>query len=187
MDQQDNTPFQYNPNGSAGDTPDADSSPEPAVARGSSKTVSWQAPEFIEHHHPGSWYAALVVITAALAAVVYLTTKDVFATGTIVVMGAIVWVFAGHKAGLAQYEISGRGLSINGKRYPFSAYKSFTVLQEGDFNSINLFPLKRFMPPISAYYSPADEQKITDMLGDHLPYEERQMDSIDRLARRLRL
>jgi len=187
MDQQENTPFQYNPEGSAGDAPDAEPSQEPAVARESSKTVSWQAPEFIEHHHPGSWYAALVVITAALATVVYLTTKDLFAAGTIIVMGVIVWVFAGHKPGLAQYGATDRGLSINGKLYPFSAYKSFTVLQEGDFNSVNLFPLKRFMPPISAYFSPADEKKITDVLGNHLPYEERQMDGIDKLARRLRL
>jgi hypothetical protein len=187
MDQQDNTPFQYNPDGSPGDAQDTEANAEPTVTRGSSKSVSWQAPEFIEHHHPGSWYAALVLITVVLAAIVYLTTKDLFATATIIIMGVIVWVFAGHKPGQAQYEVSGKGLSINGKLYPLSAYKSFTVLQEGDFNSVNLFPLKRFMPPISAYYSPADEQKITDVLGNHLPYEERQMDGIDRLARRLRL
>jgi len=187
MDQSDNTPFQYNPSGSPANAPDTDPGTEPAVARGSSKTVSWQAPEFIEHHHPGSWYAGLVVITATLAAIVYLTTKDIFATGTIIVMGVIIWVFAGHKPGLAQYEINNRGLSINGKLYPFSAYKSFTILREGEFSSVNLFPLKRFMPPISAYYVQTDEEKITDALGDRLPYEERPMDGIDRLARRLRL
>jgi hypothetical protein len=187
MDQSENTPFQYNPNGSPGSAPDAESSAGPAASRESSKNVSWQAPEFIEHPHPGSWYAGLTVITAALAAVVYLTTKDIFATGTIMIMGIIVWVFAGHKPGLAQYELNNRGLSINGKLYPYSGYKSFTILREGDFSSVNLFPLKRFMPPISAYYGQADEQKITDALGDQLPYEERQMDGVDRLARRLRL
>jgi len=187
MDQQDNTPFQYNPNGSPGDAPDADQIAEPRSTREASKNVAWQAPEFIEHPHPSSWYAALVVITAVLAAIVLFSTKDYFATATIVVMGIIVWVFAGHKPGMAEYEITNRGLNINGKHYPFSAYKSFTVLQEGDFNSVNLFPLKRFMPPISAYYKPADEQKITDALGNQLPYEERKMDGVDRLARRLRL
>ena len=187
MDQQENTPFQYNPNGSPSDVSDSDAAPEPSSGHSSPKTVTWQAPEFIEHPHPASWYTALVVITAVLAAIVFLTTKDYFATGTILVMGIIIWVFAGHKPGLAQYEITDRGLSINGKPYPFNAYKSFTILREGEFNSVNLFPLKRFMPPISAYYNPSEEKKIADALGDRLPYEERQMDSIDRLARRLRL
>lgn len=185
--EQDNTPFKYNPEGSPGDMADSDSAPELSSDRRAAKTVSWQAPEFIEHPHPGSWYAALVAITAVLAGLVVLTTKDYFATGTIVIMGIIIWVFAGHKPGLAQYEINDRGLSINGKLYPFNAYKSFTVLREGEFNSVNLFPLKRFMPPISAYYNPSDEKKVTDALGDQLPYEERKMDGIDRLARRLRL
>lgn len=187
MDQPENTPFEYNPNGSPGDVPENSSDDSAKPSRSASEAISWQAPEFIEHHHPGSWYAGLVVVTAVLAGLVLLTTKDYFAAGTIVVIGFIVWVFAGHKPGMAQYEISNRGLSINGKLYPFSGYKSFTILHEGDFNSINLFPLKRFMPPISAYYNPADEQKITDALGELLPYEERQMDGIDRLARRLRL
>jgi hypothetical protein len=187
MDQQDNTPFQYNPSGSPASSPDAEPGTEPPVARESSKNVSWQAPEFIERHHPAGWYAALVLIAVVLAAIVYLTTKDIFATGTIIIMGVIVWVFAGHKPGLVQYEINNRGLSINGKLYPLSAYKSFTTLREGEFNSVNLFPLKRFMPPISAYYAPADEQKVTDVLGNQLPYEDRQMDGIDKLARRLRL
>jgi hypothetical protein len=186
MDQQANTPFEYNPNGSLDDLPDNGTRPDPAPSRAAGN-ISWQAPEFIEHPHPAGWYAALVGITAVLAAIVLLTTKDYFATGTIVVMGIIIWVFAGHKPGLAQYEITSRGLSINGKLYPFNSYKSFTILREGEFNSLNLFPLKRFMPPISAYYGPNDEKKIVDALGDRLPYEERQMDSIDRLARRLRL
>jgi hypothetical protein len=50
-----------------------------------------------------------------------------------------------------------------------------------------LTPLKKLMPPITAYYKPEDEEKITDILGGHLPIEEAKPHSIDRLSRRLRL
>lgn len=158
-----------------------------APSASSSSGFTWEAPEFIEHHHPGSWYAALVAVTVLLAAFTLLVTHDLFATAIILVLGIIIWIFAGHKPGTAQYELNSRGLSINGKLYPYSGYKSFTILHEGELSSINLRPLKRFMPPISAYYTPGDEEKIVDTIGTALPYEDRPMDSIDRLARRLRL
>jgi hypothetical protein len=60
-------------------------------------------------------------------------------------------------------------------------------MQEGPLTSANLFPLKRFMPPVTAYFDPKDEEKITNVLGNYLPYEDRKMDGIDRLSRRLRL
>jgi hypothetical protein len=103
------------------------------------------------------------------------------------VVGVIVGVFAGHKPKQIQYEITESGLGVNGKNYPYNAFKSFTVLREGNLSSVNLIPLKRFMPPVSAYFEPKDEPKITEALGNHLPYENRKMDGIDRLSRRLRL
>jgi hypothetical protein len=47
-------------------------------------------------------------------------------------------------------------------------------------------PLKRFMPPLSLYMDPADEEKIVDVLADYLPVEQREQDPIDKLMRRLR-
>jgi hypothetical protein len=176
MDEQEKPNWQYNPNEG-----------REAHQHQTAGAVSWQAPEFIEHQHGSGWYAALVTTTLVIAVLVYLTSKDIFATITILVVGVIVGVFAGHKPQQVTYEVGSRGLSINGKLYPYGSYKSFTVLHEGPLSSVNLFPLKRFMPPISAYFVPADEQKVVDALGDNLPYEERKMDNIDRLSRRLRL
>jgi hypothetical protein len=53
-------------------------------------------------------------------------------------------------------------------------------------NSVNFLPLKRFMPIVSAYFAPQDEDKIANTIGEHLPMEEHKIDSIDRLAQRLR-
>ena len=189
MNQDHNTPWQYKPDGDKAieESAGQDDSDSAAAEPVSTKSVSWEAAEFIEQHHPPAWYAGLVIITAALAALVYLVAKDYFATGIIVIVGIIVGIFANQKPGRAKYEIDESGISVNGKLYKYSNYKSFALIQEGDLSSVNLFPLKRLMPPLSAYFDPKDEAKITDVLGNYLPYEDRKLDSIERLSRRLRL
>jgi hypothetical protein len=188
MQDDNNAPWQYKPDGDQADAEDL----EPAAApdtRPNPKngSVAWQGVEFIEHPHNAAWYGALIFLTAALTGFVYFVTKDYIATGTIPIVGIIVGVFAKHKPGVVEYEISDSGLKVGQKNYPYGLFKSFSVLQEGSLKSVNLFPLKRFMPPIAAYFDPPDQDKIVDALGDHLPYEERKMDKIDLLSRRLRL
>ncbi|HET7827363.1 MAG TPA: hypothetical protein VFK97_00660 [Candidatus Saccharimonadales bacterium] len=185
----DNAPWQYRPSGDDSDVQDTgpvESSDSSALGR-KQASISWQATEFIEHPHNAAWYAGLVLVTAALTGLVYLITKDFIATGTILIVGIIVGFFAKHRPGLVEYEVSASGLKVGPKNYPYHLFKSFAVFQEGDLKSANLFPLRRFMPPITAYFEPADEAKIVKALGDHLPYVERKMDGIDRLTRRLRL
>jgi hypothetical protein len=189
MDQPENTPWQYkSDNADAGSnfssetaTPTSESKPT------ANQTVAWRATEFIEHSHSSAWYGGLMVSTIALAAIIYLVTKDIFTIGTILVIGVIVGVFAKQKPGQAQYEISRSGVSVNGKTYAYRDFKSFSVFHEGPLSSLGLFPLKRFMPPVSAYFEPKDEQKIIDALGSYLPYQDRKLDAVDRLSRRLHL
>jgi hypothetical protein len=188
MQQNENSPWKYR----------SDDSKEPIESAGSvskdtfsdkqssHKRVAWEAPEFIDHSHGPGWYAALAAGTAALAAISYLA-KDIIAGVIIIVVGVIVGVFVRQKPADAKYEISSSGLSINDKQYFFGNYKSFTIVDEGSLSSINLFPLKRFTPPLSAYFKSGEEKKIVDTLGNYLPYENRNLDSVDRLTRRLRL
>ncbi len=189
MDQDENSPWKYKSDGgSSSDEPDSDEPESTSPRKKLPQTVSWEAPEFVEHQHTASWFSALVVITFVLAVIVFLATKgDKVATAIIVILGVIVAVFARQKPGQAKYEISDSGMSVNDKNYKYSDFKSFAIIREGSLTSVNLFPLKRFVPPVSAYFDPKDEKKITETLGNYLPYENRQLDSIDRLSRRLRL
>ena len=189
MAEDDNSPWRYKPDDKSvtDETDPVDNADEPAPKNPRTKSISWEASEYIEHQHGANWYAGLVAATIALAAVVYLILKDIFATATIAVVGVIVGVFVRQKPRTVGYEIDDSGISINGKRYGYNNFKSFTIFHEGGLSSVNLFPLKRFMPPITAYYELKDEEKITSALSNYLPYEERKMDTVDRLSRRLRL
>ncbi|HET9721614.1 MAG TPA: hypothetical protein VFP32_01115 [Candidatus Saccharimonadales bacterium] len=190
MAQEDNSPWQYKSDSHSA-TGTADSTKRSGGAKSnarSTESVKWQASEYIEHPHGAGWYALLGLVTIALTVVVFFVTgHDYVATAIMAIVGVIVGVFAGHKPRQVEYEISDTGLSVGDKRYPYSDFKSFAVMHDEGLVSVNLFPLKRLMPPVSAYFAPTDEEKIVRVIGDYLPYEERKMDTIDRLSRRLRL
>ncbi len=152
-----------------------------------SKTMTWTASEYIDHTRGAGWYLALVGGTVILAAVIYLVTKEYFAVGVILTLGIVVGIFSTQKPKQLTYELSESGLKAGEKDYPLSLFKSFALINEGALSSISLIPNRRFMPPFSVYFEPSDETKITDILGAHLPLEEGGLDTIERLARRLRL
>jgi len=187
---QENTPWQYKPDeGSIANstTTSDETATEKTSHKQVSKTIAWEAAEYIEHQRGLGWYVGLFVTTVGLAAGAYFLAKDIMSVAIIILVGAIIFVFASQKPGRAKYEINHSGISINGKLYRYSNYKSFAIIQEGNMLSLNLFPLKRFLPPLSAYFEPEDEKKIMNTMGSYLPYEDRQLDALDRLARRLRL
>jgi len=150
------------------------------------ETVSWSASEYIEHQRGGSWYLLLVIGTLGLSAIIYVWTKDYFATGTIVAVGIILGSVARWKPKQVSYELSSSGLQAGEKFYPLNQFKTFSIVHEGHLSSLVLNPLKRFMPPISVFFDEEDEERIVGAIGNHLPMEEGSPDRIDRLTRRLR-
>jgi hypothetical protein len=163
-------------------TASAPSAPPPSD-RG---TITWTASEFVHHDRGIMWYGLLFLATVILAGGVYVLTKDYFATGTIAVVGVIVAVFAARKPSQVSYGLSSSGITVGEKTYNYSQFKSFSILRTEAGSSISLLPLKKFMPPVDASFGPADEEKITDVLGQYLPYEERKQAGIDRLSHKLR-
>jgi len=147
---------------------------------------SWQAPEFPEHRHSAGWYGLLGLFSIILAGLVYLISKDIFGIVIIGLLGAIVGIAASHKPRLASYELSDSSLKIGAKAYPLSIFKSFSVADEGELVSATLIPLKRFMPPLAVYITPAESDAVLDALAARLPHDDKPPDAVDRLARRLR-
>jgi len=148
--------------------------------------VSWTASEFIAHDKAPSWYAGLAAAAFLLAVAIYFLAHDWISIVVIIIITAIFGVFAGRKPRVLNYELDQSGLHIADKFYPYADFKSFSVMEEGGINGIWLMPLKRFMPSITIYYAPPDEDGIMQVLGNYLPLEEREHDMVDRLMRKVR-
>ncbi len=149
-------------------------------------SVSWTASEFIAHEKSANWYLALVGVAILITALVWLITRDALSVGTAVIVSIIFGYAASRKPREMQYSVDDHGITIGRRFYAYSNFRGFSVMQEGPFQSIALMPLKRFMPTMSIYFDPADEERILDVLAAYLPIEARSHDAIDRLMRRIR-
>lgn len=160
---------------------DEPSSPQPV------QDVNWTASEYIAHHKSVGWYVLLGAVTLVVAVIVYFVTgRDIVAAIAIAAAGGVFGIYAARKPQVQEYAITSAGISIGQKTYPFSDLKSFAIVDEGALSNITFIPLKRFMPAISIYYDPADEEAIVATLSAYLPVEQRRHDPIDRLMQRIR-
>lgn len=159
---------------------------EPPKAANQPADVQWTASEFIEHQKSSSWHMGVIAGGVVLAAVLYLITRDLVSVLVVIIAAILFSIIGSRKPRTLNYQINPDGITIAGKLYPFTDIKSFSVIEEGAINSIQLIPLKRFMPSLSVYYPPEQEEAIIGSLADYIPHEDHRGDPVDKLMKRLR-
>ena len=148
--------------------------------------VTWTASEFIAHHKSAGWYALLGLAALIVAAVVWLLTKDVFSSSLVFIGVLLLGVYGGHKPRELTYTLDDLGITIGRIHHSFGEFRSFSVVSEGAFASIELVPLKRFAMYTTVYFEPVDEDKIIKVLNTHLPMEKPRNDLVEQLMHRIR-
>ena len=128
----------------------------------------------------------LRLVVAAVSIVVYLVSHDFIPPVMIALLGVAFGVFAARSPQVLEYSVNDHGISIGSKFYAYENFKAFSVAQDGAISSVVLAPLQRFMPPITVYYEPSDEDRIINVLASYLPFEEAKRDAVDSLMRRVR-
>lgn len=148
--------------------------------------VRWTASEYVAHHKSFGWYALLFLGAFVMAGLAYFITHDKITMAVIIIVAILLAVIAGRKPRTQDYELERSGLHIGPKFYPYSTFKSFNRVQEGAFSNVTFMPMKRFMPPVSIYYEPKDEEKIIQTLAVYLPLENREHDTLDKFLKKIR-
>jgi hypothetical protein len=181
--------WQYKPDAASGGAQPAVSqgpTATPAPVHGSAQEVTWTASEFIAHHKGAAWYLILLLIGALFCAIVYLLTRDLITLGVILLCFLVFGISAARKPRVLAYRLDANGLTIGQRLYPYETFKAFALVDEGSFTSIAFVPLKRFRPPLSIYFAPEDEDRILEVLTQHLPLEPGELDLFETLMRRVR-
>lgn len=148
--------------------------------------ISWTGSEFIARSKSPGWYVVLFAGTAFLCIAIYLIWGDLIAPVAIFMASVLFAVIAGRQPRQRAFVIDNRGVNVDSKFYGYNEFKSFTIMQDDAIGYIDLIPLKRFMPELSLYYAPEDEQKIFDTLSLHLPHEQRDEHRVDKLMRKIK-
>ena len=149
------------------------------------ESYSWEASEYVHHHKGGMWYFGLALLVAVLllAAIVF---KLWLSVGVFVAMGIAVAVYAHKPPRVLTYELDAKNITIEGKQYPFDGFRSFGVLSDESWHTIDLEPTKRFAPRLTVLFSDEDFDAIVAHLEAHLPRTDREPDLVERLTRYLR-
>ncbi len=148
--------------------------------------ISWTASEYVDHEKNRSWFLSIVGAAVLTAAITYLLTRDLISVVVILFAGILLAVSGARKPRTLSFELNDDGLQVGQKLYPYASFKSFTIIDEGAINSIQLLPARRFMPSLNVYYPPEQEDAIITSLGSILPHEERKRDAVDSLMRRIK-
>ncbi len=152
---------------------------EPEVA------FTWQASEFVHHQKSIGWYATLwagVIVLMIGAGLLHLWLY----IAVFLAMGVAVMIYARMPPRVMTYELSDEGVHINGKVFAFSEFRSFGVIPDEEWHSIDLEPAKRFSPRTVLLFDSEDFDSIVSHLELHLPRMDRQLDVIERVTRFLR-
>lgn len=164
-------------------TPESMASQDDVLDNGDS--IAWTASEFIAHSKTTGWYFMLIGVTAVIAVAAFFLT-DIITTVMIVIVALLFGIMGSRKPRELPYRIDELGVQVDRKMYDFTNFKSFSIVQEEGIESIWFMPMQRFKPGLSIYFSPQEGQQIVDFLGEFLPYEEKQLDTIDQLMHRIR-
>lgn len=160
---------------------------EDSVQDQGSTIISWTASEFIAYDKGPKWYLAAFGAALVLSILTFFVTSQ-DKISTVFVFGLIMLLifFAKRQPRIMSYAITNKGIVIGNTLFSYNSLKSFAIIDEGAISSIDILPLKRFMPSISMYYEPQDEAKITEALGAYLPKDERKQALIDKLMHKIR-
>lgn len=152
------------------------------------ESVSWTASEYVAHDKTVLWYVAVSVFVTIFAGLIYFFdgSKSLISPILIVSAGIIFMITASRKPSELDYLIDDAGIHVGKKLYAFSQFKSFALVQEGPIVSLVFIPLQRFMPSLTVYFDPNDQDKIVNALSMYLPVESRKLDIIDNLMRKIR-
>jgi hypothetical protein len=148
--------------------------------------VTWAASEYIAHHKTPGWYLLFIFGVLACSGGIYFLTKDIISSGVVGFAGLLFAALASKKPRQLSYKVDVAGITIGGRFYPYTQFKFFSIARDGVVGSVNFWPLKRFMPELSIYYPPEQEGQILKIITEHLPHEEHEEHSIDKLLKKLR-
>jgi hypothetical protein len=150
-------------------------------SRQKAEVVTWTAGG--ESQAPATaWRVRMTAISLALGVVIYFITRDVFSAGAVIVAGILFGFIGMHKPHALSYQLDGSGIIIGQRHFSYTEFRAFSIADETSFPTIELMPLKRFLPVVSLQMDPALREQIVGVLSVRLPMEAHRRDVIDRLT-----
>lgn len=162
--------------------PDADNSGDTMA----DDAVEWVSTGDELQSRSSAWRMRMLLISAGAGAVIYLITRDFVSAGSVVFVGLLFGFLGARKPPALQYRLDNHGIIIGRKQYSYNDFRAFSVVEEAQAITINLVPLKRFLPVLSIFCDPKLHDEVVAKLGLHLPMELHKRDAFDSIISRVK-
>ncbi len=151
-----------------------------------SSPIKWTGEEYIAIKRNAWWYVGLALVSIALIALgVWLRMWTFIIVVCLAAVAILVRALMPPRK--IKYTLDNKGLTEGGQFHPFSEFRAFGILKEGDHYSAVLIPRKKVSVQVKVYFPESNGEEIVDMLGMRLPMEEIRLDFIDKLIKFLRI
>jgi hypothetical protein len=150
------------------------------------ETVEWEASGDALRSETAAWRIRMTAMSLVASAVIYLIGRDIISAGSVAVVGLLFAFLGSRKPPSLQYKLDRTGITIGQKHYTYNEFRAFSIVDDLRSPSINIVPLKRFLPLLSIHYDPQQRDKIVGVLADHLPLEMRRRDAFDSIINRVK-
>lgn len=153
-----------------------------------SSVTNWTAAEYIHMEKGTLWYVIFVVIVLGLVALDIILLKTWTLSALVVVMAIAIVIYSRRPPNEINYSLSThQGIYVGEQLYPFSQFKAFGVIRDGEHHFIKFIPTKRLSPGLTVYFPEEAGEEIVDILGTQLPMENLKLDAVDIIVRSIRL
>ncbi len=133
--------------------------------------LSWRNEEQAGSHHAAQWYIIMgCIAAAAIVAAIFLKSWFFLPLGLLVPVALTKYSSRGTDA--HDYELTTFTVTIDGKHYPYDAFKSFFEVENNGMPVFELIPTKRFAVLITLHATPEVADDIAEILGSVLPESE---------------
>ncbi len=148
--------------------------------------ASWTASEFIAHEKPSYWHFAVIGVAIVISAIIYIFTQELISSFAVIVLGAVFTIYGSAKPRTVQYRLTSEGVYTDEKLHLYNDFKSFSTIETTGLPYIQLISRKRFMMPLTLYTEPSSVDQITEIIGKHVPYDQKHQDPVDKLSAKLK-
>lgn len=147
--------------------------------------VSWSAAEYEYQPKSSEWFWVLGIITLALA-IAALLLKNILFASFIVLAGFTIALYGTKRPGEVKFSITGRGIQIADRFYPYESLKSFWIRYDPPRKKeLEIISKKLFMPRFVLPLGEADPNEVRAILGRALTEEEAKESLAEAVAERL--
>lgn len=149
--------------------------------------LQWDAPEYLSHTRSTGWYIGFGTVSVILMAIALFLMRSVTFAVLIPIMAVAFILYIRSKPSNLRYVLSKKGLHVNDKLFPYTDYRSFSVITMPTDNILQLMPRKRFRMGQIAHFPTEVGEALVDVLAARLPMKEGERDLYDKITTKLKM